>query len=343
MKKKFVLLLCLALMVFTFAACGDTEEPGGNGDPIGGSEVKTGFAVITTTDGSYDAGEEDGRAQFDSLIVGVTVDEDGKIVNCAIDSAQTRVEFSVDGNIVTPLDTVFLTKNELGSDYNMGQQSSIGKEWNEQAAAFADYVTGKTVAEVKGIAINEEGVSTEADLTSSVTIHVDGFIDGIEKAVANAQELGASADDKLGLGAITTIDRSTDAGEEDGLIEAYSNYTVITVDGDGTITSSVIDASVTNVTFSTEGVITSDINAAHKTKNDLGAEYDMASQSSIGKEWNEQAAAFAEYVTGKTLAEVKGIDVNEDGGATDPDLISSVTVHITDFMTILEKAFNAAS
>ena len=34
----------------------------------------------------------------------------------------------------------FPSKNELGGGYGMGKASSIGKEWNEQAAALADYV-----------------------------------------------------------------------------------------------------------------------------------------------------------------------------------------------------------
>ena len=31
----------------------------------------------------------------------------------------------------------------------MKRASSIGKEWNEQANAFADYVIGKTLDEIK--------------------------------------------------------------------------------------------------------------------------------------------------------------------------------------------------
>jgi len=64
----------------------------------------------------------------------------------------------------------------------MKKASSIGKEWNEQAAAFAKYITGKTTAEAAGIAINEEGVTTEADLLSSVTIHISDFLELVTKA-----------------------------------------------------------------------------------------------------------------------------------------------------------------
>lgn len=343
MKKKVALLLALIMVLFSFAACGGgTKEETPSGDKPAAGAVKTGLAVINSAAKSVDAGDANGVGQADSLVVAVTVDDAGKILDCAIDQAQTKIEFSKDGKIVTPLDTVFVGKQELGADYGMAKASAIGKEWSEQATAFADYVIGKTVDEVKGIAVNEEGVPTGDDLKSSVTIHVTEFMAGVEKAVANAKELGASADDKLGIGVVTNIARSADAGEKDGVAEAYSYYTATTFNSEGVITSSVIDASITDVNFSKEGKITSDINAEIKTKNELGDAYGMKKASAIGKEWNEQADAFAKYVVGKTIDEVKGIAINEDGAPTGDDLKSSVTVHITDFTTVLEKAFKAA-
>lgn len=343
MKKKVALLLVLTMVMFAFAACGGgaQEEPPADDTPVA-ETVKTGLAVITSAAKSKDAGDANGVAQADSLVVAVTVDDAGKIVKCVIDQAQTKIEFSKDGKIVTPLDTVFVAKKEMGTEYGMAKVSGIGKEWNEQSDAFAAYVAGKTVEEVKGIAVNEEGVPTDADLTASVTVHVTDFIEGIEKAVGNAMDIGASADDKLGLGVVTTIAKSKDAAEEDGLAQAYSYYTATTFNADGVITSSIIDSSQTNVSISKAGMITSDINAAFQSKNELGDAYGMKKASAIGKEWNEQADAFAKYIVGKTLAEVKGISMNEEGVPTGDDLKSSVTVHVGDFLTILEKAFKTA-
>lgn len=341
MKKKLALLLVLAMVMLALAACGGaTEEPPAEETPTV-EAVKTGLAVITSAAKSKDAGDENGVAQADSLAVAVTVDEAGTIVKCAIDQAQTKIEFSKEGKIVTPLDTVFVAKKEMGADYGMAKASGIGKEWNEQADAFAEYVIGKTVEEVKGIAVNEEGAPTDADLASSVTVHVTDFIAAIEKAVGNAQDLGASPEDTLGLGVVTSIAKSKDAADEDGLAQAYSYYTATTFNADGVITSSIIDASQTNINISKEGKITSDINAAFQTKNELGDAYGMKKASAIGKEWNEQANAFAAYVVGKTVEEVKGISLAEGVPAGD-DLKSSVTVHVTDFLTILDKAFNTA-
>ncbi len=112
------------MLVFLFALPGSGLSQNAN-------DVKTGLSVDTSIAKSTDAGEEDGLAQADSTIVAVTVDEDGKIANCAIDSAQTKISFSNSGEIVTPLEKEFVGKQELGEEYGMIVASSIGKEWNE--------------------------------------------------------------------------------------------------------------------------------------------------------------------------------------------------------------------
>lgn len=346
MKKKVALFLVLAMVMLALAACGGAakeETPAqDNGGASAAGAVKTGLAIVTSTARSADAtSDKNGFELADSEAVAVTVDANGTIVDCAIDSAQTTVEFTKDGKIATPLDSIFPSRQELGASYGMKAASGIGKEWNEQATALSDYVIGKTIDQVKGIAVTAEGAPADKDLASSVTIGIAPYVEAIEKAVANAQDLGASSGDKLGIGITTNLGFSADAGDKDGLAEAYSYYTATTFSADGKITSCLIDASITDVTFDKTGKITSDINAAYKTKNELGAAYGMKAASSIGKEWNEQAAAFAKYVVGKTVDEVKGIAIDENGAPTDADLKASVTVHITDFTTIIEKAFKA--
>jgi hypothetical protein len=341
MNKKLLLVLVLIMAMLAMVACGGAATPPPAEEPEA-TAVKTGYAIMTTAGKSVAAGDTDGLAQADSVVVAVTVDADGKIVNIAIDSAQTKINFSKEGKIVTPLDKVFVAKQEMGTDYGMNKASSLGKEWNEQANSFADYVIGKTVAEVKGIAMTD-GVATDADLLASVTIKLPGYIAAIEKAVANAQDLGASAGDMIGIGIVTTIDKSKDAtAEAEGVAQAYSNYSIVTFDADGVITSCIIDGSQTNVKFDTMGVITTDLAGAFPSKNELGADYGMAKASGIGKEWNEQAAAFAQYVVGKTVADVKGIALTAEGVASDADLAASVTVHIGPFMENIERAYTFA-
>jgi hypothetical protein len=65
--------------------------------------------------------------------------------------------------------------------------SGIGKEWNEQAAAFAKYVVGKKAGELDSIAVDDSGHPTGSDLKSSVTVAIGDFINVVKKAAAGAK------------------------------------------------------------------------------------------------------------------------------------------------------------
>ncbi len=370
MKKLLILLMSLVLVMGAFTACKskDSEETGTKTEtetkeeekteptaepttePTEAPEtdsnaagVKTGLAVVTSAKSSKDAGDSDGLAQADSTAAAVIVDENGVIVNCVIDVVQTKINFSKAGEITTDSAAQFVSKHELGDDYNMRGASKIGKEWNEQAAALAEYIIGKTIDEVKGIAVDENSYPTSEDLTSSVTMNIGAMLGAVEKAVANAQPLGASASDKLGLGIISELGHSTkNAGDDDGVAQAYTHYGVVTLGTDGKITSSIIDASQANISFSKEGKITSDLAASIQTKNELGDGYGMRGASKIGKEWNEQARAFADYIVGKAMNDVTSIAISEKGAPTSEDLTGSVTVGIGSFLTVIEKACTTA-
>lgn len=359
MKKVLALLLILTMSLFAFVGCAKeqpaeqpvaeqpkteepkTEEPAEQPaeEPAEGA-VKTGLAVVTSVAKSKDAtADAEGLGQSDSVIVAVTVDKDGKIVKAVIDTAQTKINFSTEGKVTSDLTAVYKSKQELKEEYGMNKASKLGKEWYEQANALADYFVGKTVEEIKAIPTDDAGVTTDADLVSSVSIKINGYKEAVELAVANAQDLGASAEDTLGLGVLTTIAKSKDAtADAEGQTQAYSTYAVSTIDADGKITSTIIDASQATIKFDATGKISTDLTAAVKTKNELGEEYGMKKASQIGKEWYEQAAAFAQYVVGKTADEVAAIGMDAEGNATDADLVSSVTVGIDGFLDVVAKA-----
>lgn len=333
MKKIITLILSIVLVMALFTGCSSSSS----------KTLKTGLGVVSSTDhSSKDAEDEDGLAQTDSTVAAVLVDDKGVIKQVSIDVVQTQINFSNTGEITTDPDATFQTKQELGFDYTMKDASPIGKEWFEQAQAFEKYITGKTLEEVKGIAL-EGGKPTDEDLLSSVTITIGDLIAAVEKAVNNAKDLGAKESDKLGLGIVAAIgSQSANAEDGDGVAQAYSHYAAITLDKAGKITSSTMDASQSEVKFSKEGKLT-EVGAAdaYQTKNELGDDYTMKDASPIGKEWFEQAEGFSKYITGKTLEEVKGISL-EGGKATDEDLLSSVTITISDFIEAVEKAGSKA-
>jgi hypothetical protein len=187
--KKLTILVAIFLIGVLAVSCGGSDEA---------KAVKTGFASDTTIADSISAdGATNGEAAGYSKMVGVLVDEDGVIVDCVIDAVQPKVEFDSAGKIVTPLDNTFDSKNVLGDAYGMKMASGIEKEWNEQAAFLADYVVGKTVEDLDGIALDEEGAPTDEELTAGVTIH--GTLSLSSKKLLPTQPILAQEGDTLGL------------------------------------------------------------------------------------------------------------------------------------------------
>ena len=196
MKKLFALILAGALAVGTLTACGSTAvvavpQPEESAPPASeptqvstpensGAAVKTGFYLSTDISGSKSAASDaEGFGQANLELVAVTITDEG-----VIDSIQSKITFDAAGKVTSDLTAPVLSKGELGSDYGMVKASSIGKEWNEQAAAFSAYVVGKTPEQVAGIAVNEKGGVADADLAASVTLSIGEFQALVTKAGA---------------------------------------------------------------------------------------------------------------------------------------------------------------
>jgi hypothetical protein len=309
--------------------------------PVAEGAVKTGVAILANANDSKNAGDADGEAKYDVTIVAVTVDDNGVIQSCIIDSIGTSVLFDVNGAIVSDLTAPIQTKNELGENYGMKLYGGSKYEWNEQAAALAEYAVGKTYMELQNMAIDDTGYAADADLATTATIQLGGYVFGIATAVGNAQHLGAQAGDelKLGINASVSSSKSADA-ENEGLAQLDVDAVALTM-RDGVITSAQIDSVQAKVTFDTTGTVTSgnDLpDGPFYTKNQLGADYGMVAWGGAIAEWNAQAASFCAYITGKTPAEVAGIAVNEGTKPTDADLATSVTIAIGGFQALIAKA-----
>ena len=126
-------------------------------DPVAEGALKTGVAIVASAAESKSAGDADGEAKYDVTVVAVTVDDNGVIRSCVIDSIGTSVLFDVNGAIMSDLSAEILTKNELGDNYNMKLYGGAVAEWYEQAAALASYAVGKDVQALKAGAVGETG------------------------------------------------------------------------------------------------------------------------------------------------------------------------------------------
>jgi hypothetical protein len=183
MKKWVALLLALVLMVSCTAALADTY---GLGSVTGRSD----------TNGDKDEGKN-GQAQFNTTMAAVALNDEGKFIWVKIDVAQNTVQIDYEGQVVPAADLSFPTKEEKKEAYNMKATSAgrgnitvnaeLGGEWYEQAAFFEEYCVGKTLEEViTGIAM-VENYPTAPDVIVGITIHINEFIEALEKAVANAK------------------------------------------------------------------------------------------------------------------------------------------------------------
>ena len=247
--KKALALVMAACLAFSLVACGgnttstSTSTASSSVSSTASSEatsatatggLKTGMAVVSSVKTSDADADTDGQGQVSSTVAAVLVDSEGKIVDCKIDVAQNKIAVKADGTFETE-GVTFKSKQELKEAYNMKGASAIGKEWYEQADAFAQYVVGMTADEVKAIAIDtaegSHGGPADADIAASCTIGVGDMIEAIAQAVENAKELGAQAGDTLGLGVTTEMSHSSTLpadNEGEGVAQADATCAAVT-------------------------------------------------------------------------------------------------------------------
>jgi len=336
MKKLGFLLISALLVATTLVGCAPKV-------------YKVGSGAVTSIKAAPAAADASGKVQVNTTIAGVVLDSKGKIVDVKLDVAQNQYSFKADGTIDGEVEAPTPTKKEKGDAYGMKAASAIGKEWYEQIAVFEAWMIGKTLEEVKAIKLDENTATTEEDLKASVTIKLSGYLAAVEAAVNNAKEVKGVA--KVGIASYTT-GQFTPATAADAtvtpVVEAKNgrvrynvNFAIVALDKAGKTLFVAIDNAQTSGAFDAMGALQFDPAAAVQTKKEKGDAYGMKAASAIGKEWFEQMAAFETWMTGKTLEEVKAIKLTEEVPA-ETDLLTTVTVGVTDYLKVFEMAVAAA-
>ena len=351
MKKILALVLALA-MVATFAACGGGEEAPAT------AEYKIGMGVVVSLDSSADT-----TAQADATVATVIIDADGKIVAADLDVAQTKVT-AADAADLSKVDV--RTKKEKGDDYGMAAALNYGmdwnedgvvKEWDEQAAAFAEKMIGKTVADIEAIATKKaadgnHNIADDADLLAVCTMDIVDFKAAFIAACkdADAKTFTAAADSfKLGLGVDTDVSGSTAE-----VAQLYSTFSAVAVDADGKVLAAIVDAIQPTVAFDAEGKVGE--KTYKNTKRGLKDEYGMAAALNYGMDWNEdgvvkewyvQAKDYTDKMVGKTAADIEAIKTKlaADGNhniCEDADLLAVCTMDVVAFNADMVEAIKAA-
>lgn len=316
--------------------------------------IKSSKSVSTDTSGK----KVNALAQADVIMIAVALDEGKKVLDVKIDYAQPKINFDDKGVLVTNATVAPQTKKELGDKYGMKSASGIGKEWYEQIAALETWMKGKTVDQVMAMKTKQNGtepaVPDEADLTSSVTISVDGFLRAFDKASKSAMEQGQTPTGltKTGLGAVINISKSAGVSvsggkSTDALGEADVTMVAVTIDSTGKIVGIAIDETQPKINFNAQGLLTTNVSTAQKTKVELDGTYGMKAASGIGKEWFEEVAALQTWMLGKTAEQVKAMKTTQGGDhpgvPSEADLTSSVTISVTAILDAFGKAAQNAS
>lgn len=302
MFKKLLTCVACAAMAFSLVGCSKSSK-----------YAKVGFGTVI----SEPKLNEDGTLkQSNTTMATVGLDKDGKIAYLDLDVAQ----------IPNPNDdTQSKTKKELKEDYGMKKASTIEKEWYEQIQALEEYAIGKTPEEFAAIETEEkpghpEAVKTGTDLATGCTMDIGGFKQAVAKAVANAVEVEA---EKIGAGEDIAVNAKG---------QVNNNIGVVALDADGKIVWAYLD---TAQTLHGHGDET-------KTKKELKEDYAMKKASSLGKELYEHLEFLEGYLVGKTLDDVKAIQLDEKGYTQDADITAGCTVRVSPFQSALIEAIENA-
>ncbi len=146
-----------------------------------------------------------------------------------------------------------------------------------------------------------------------------------------------TASHRLGMG----ITASGDASKT-GSAQIDITVAAVVLDADGKITMCKLDSAQNKVSV-TDGALPQDaMNMEFRTKYELGSDYKMATVSSIGKEWYEQADYFAQRVVGLNAEQVKAIRTEKNASghmvATDDEILTGCTIGVSDFISAIVKA-----
>lgn len=301
-----ILTVLMILSVFTFVGCGEQKA----------EALKFGFGVdVDASKADSATADKDGQAKVAVTGAVVTLDSNGKIVACTLDTAEVTVAYTADGK-AKAITGELKTKYEQGDAYNMVTYGKAAKEWYAQADAFETVVVGKTVAEVKAL-VAEGDKGTDAVTTAGCTIMIDEFVRAIEKACANAADSNVTAQHTLKLGTYSEVTAKDATADKDGSQKIETTMYAAAVDADGKIIAAKSDCAQVTFTFDEKGAATYDLTKAIKTKREQGDAYNMVTYGKAAKEWYAQADAFDALTVGKKATELNALLASDNYGSAD--------------------------
>lgn len=322
--KKWGAVLCCGLCLLMLTACGKkpTTSDVSGGNAATGRKIGLGSVSTMAMDGTD-------KNRVKVTVAAVVLAEDGKIVECELDEVDFTVTLQ-DGMVKPATTTDLTTKGEKGDSYipgiaDTGKEDSLASSWEDQADAFCDFVEGKMVGEVTGLATTDG----KSEQITGCDLIVTDFIQAVEGAAKMAKAHNIAEDDDLRLAIITAADTGATPENPQYNLELAA----VTLDDGDRITGCMTDSLQMKLSI-TDGVFTT-VSGPVESKRQAGDGYGMKEASGIKREWYEQADAFDTYVRGKTAAELAGTKLDSQGKT---DAISGCTIAVTGLMESVTKA-----
>ena len=348
--KKLLALSLTVLMAVGLVACSNTTDETPAGDDTTAETVKFGLGVSNSVSVSSATADEEGEFQVNSTYAYVVLDSEGVIKDVKIDVAQETANWTAAGEVTAD---VIPTKLNRGNDYGMKETSAQigniegGGEWFEQAAAYEEYLVGKTAADVEGMELGGDHGSP-VDLATSCTISVAEFNNAVLNAIENATEVSGAA--TFGFASVTSPTAESATADATGTAQYDTSIAAVALDADGKIVTVHVDVAQQGIkdittTGATEATAeTVDLRTKAEKKEDYGMKDTSAQMGNIegGGEWYEQAAAYEAYLVGKTAADVEGMELDTENHSGPVDLATSCTMSVVDLNAAVVAACEAA-
>lgn len=299
MKNKLICALALAGVVGTLASCGSSSR-----------ELTIGVGT-TVAAPAYDY---HGRLLVE-VNFSTAIYEGDKVAASLVDVYQ----IFLDSEKPALKDENPLSKRDLHDAYAMKPASPIEKEWWEQADALETYTVGKS-----------EFDATSEELLAGCTMEAESMFNVVTEAKTNTKGnvsvAGGEYTFALGHYLTPTV-------EKDALTQIDISFVGLLLDSNSKVVTAYVDEVQIPLTFNADvaegvseytitptnayGSSTIQLNYKGQTiasKKELGYDYGMKGTSAKngvidgGAEWFEQAAAWEDYIVGKSISDLTATD-----------------------------------
>lgn len=325
MKRLITLMAALLILAGCATANPNTPDNGSNENtPV---VLKAGVGSFTSVSGK-DVVDGKGSAEVVVTYAAVVVDGEGVIKYVHFDTAQNTAAIDGEGKVAI---TAEATKREKGENYGMAMYAKT-TEWDKQIEHLESTLIGMNLSDAVAMELDEKNKSTNPDVLSSCTIGLNEFVMALDAASKNLTEMEGAV--KVAAGSYTDV-AGKDVVDGKGSAEVNTSFGAVALDAEDKIVFASFDTAQNTATIDGEGKVAIE---ASLTKKEKGENYGMAMYAKT-TEWDKQIEHLESTLIGKTIAEFTGAELADNGKSLDTDVLSGCTVHISEFVGLLNNAF----